>query len=93
MDIKEIEANQFSAALLMPDTLVRAACGQWKGGLPDFEVARLATTFNVSEQAMTYRLNRLRLLWGLVAVGCGATTSLDNYWYSRLVGFEMVLGP
>lgn len=62
MDIKEIEANQFAAALLMPEALVRAACGAWTGGLPDFEVARLASAFNVSEQAMTFRLNRLRLL-------------------------------
>ncbi len=51
----EVQANQFAAALLMPETLVRQAFEKTQS-LP--ELARL---FNVSEEAMAIRLGRLGL--------------------------------
>jgi hypothetical protein len=64
VDPKEIEANHFAAALLMPSAWVRAAASemQGKGLLVDHHVAKLAERFGVSEQAMTIRLTTLRLL-------------------------------
>ena len=60
IDRQEIEANQFAACLLMPAALVRAvAVGRT---LSDRDVERLAVEFDVSEQAMTFRLTALRLL-------------------------------
>jgi Zn-dependent peptidase ImmA (M78 family) len=64
VDVKEIEANQFAAALLMPSKAVRAAvkttCSN--GPVLDWHVAALARRFDVSEQAMTIRLTHLKLL-------------------------------
>ncbi len=63
VDPKEIEANQFAACLLMPADLVKqevAACGG--SPLVDWQVSELASTFEVSEQAMTIRLSALGLL-------------------------------
>lgn len=51
----EIEANRFAAALLMPEALVRE---QWKKTPSIVEMARI---FNVSEEAMGYRLDELGL--------------------------------
>jgi Zn-dependent peptidase ImmA (M78 family) len=51
----EVEANQFAAALLMPEELVRQAFRDTQS-LPT-----LARLFNVSEEAMAIRLGRLGL--------------------------------
>jgi len=53
---KEVEANQFAAALLMPEVLLKEA---WQGRTCIREMARL---FNVSEEAMGIRLSSLRML-------------------------------
>lgn len=55
-DSKEIEANRFAAELLMPRRLVLQAIGQ--ASIAD--ASSLAHLFEVSEQAMTYRLAELR---------------------------------
>ena len=55
--IREMQANQFAAGLLMPGELVR---NTYKTGLQD--LTRLAELFNVSEPAMGFRLNRLNLI-------------------------------
>ncbi len=63
MDPKEIEANQFAACLLMPADLVKHAVTACGGSLlVDSQVSELASTFDVSEQAMTIRLSTLGLL-------------------------------
>ena len=63
VDIKEIEANQFAACLLMPSKLL---LGRIKGlgvkQLRDDHVSLLAKEFDVSEQAMTIRLSTLGFL-------------------------------
>ena len=52
---REIEANQFAAALLMPEQLVRQV---W----PDFSsVLEMAKLFQVSEESMGYRIVSLGL--------------------------------
>jgi len=53
---REVEANQFAAALLMPDPLVREAFSR------EQDVESLARLFNVSGEAMGYRLAALRLV-------------------------------
>jgi Zn-dependent peptidase ImmA (M78 family) len=53
---KEVEANQFAAAILMPEDLVKREFDK----TPD--VVSLAVLFNVSEEAMGIRLSSLRLL-------------------------------
>lgn len=61
----EIEANQFAAALLMPHELLNRGLETLLAGrpLPDNElVLRLATRFEVSRQAMEFRLASLGLL-------------------------------
>jgi Zn-dependent peptidase ImmA (M78 family) len=63
VDLKEIEANQFAASLLMPTKLVRMHAARFgKGPLLDDEITQLARTFNVSVQAMTIRLGVLGLV-------------------------------
>jgi Zn-dependent peptidase ImmA (M78 family) len=64
VDPKEVEANQFAAALLMPSGWVRAVAAEMQKGGPlvDHHVTELAKRFQVSEQAMTIRLSGLRLL-------------------------------
>lgn len=52
---EEIYANQFAASLLMPRHLVEEHIER------GYNLARLAASFNVSIQAMTHRLNNLRL--------------------------------
>ena len=63
-DPREVEANQFAAALLMPQSLIRArAVALSKGSaLRDDHVVQLAKEFEVSQQAMTIRLTTLGLL-------------------------------
>lgn len=59
-DLKEIEANQFAACLLMPSRLVEARIKALRTtSLRDFHVTLLANEFQVSEQAMTIRLTAL----------------------------------
>jgi Zn-dependent peptidase ImmA (M78 family) len=60
LDRQEIEANQFAASLLMPETLVRERLKQI-GRPSDVAVSELARQFKVSEQAMTIRLTTLHL--------------------------------
>lgn len=64
VDPKEIEANQFAAALLMPASLVSKHVRLCTTGGPvlDHHVEKLAKEFEVSEQAMTIRLGTLGLL-------------------------------
>lgn len=57
---KEIEANQFAAALLMPSNSIRQWAAKFAGD--DKQVSRLSEMFNVSEQAMTIRLTSLGLI-------------------------------
>ena len=58
---KEMEANAFAAALLMPKTLVRAAVHEItrEGIKGEAFVEALAGKFRVSKQAMGYRLLNL----------------------------------
>jgi len=63
LDLKEIEANQFAASLLMPTKLIRQEVESLNANpLLDNHVTELAKKFGVSEQAMTIRLTRLELL-------------------------------
>ena len=52
----DVEANQFAAALLMPEPLVREVYGKTNS------LAEMARLFNVSEEAMGIRLNTLRMV-------------------------------
>lgn len=54
--IKEIEANQFAAELLMPLSMVRNDLSR----TPPPTASELAKKYQVSEQAMTFRLASLR---------------------------------
>ena len=55
---EEIEANAFAASLLMPKRFI-AQNIEPGTGITDLDVFRLATRFEVSEQAMTLRLVKL----------------------------------
>lgn len=58
--IEEIEANHFAASLLMPRVLLERAHGTQMFDLEDeTEAVRLAALFQVSKQAMTFRLFNL----------------------------------
>jgi len=62
-DLKEIEANQFAACLLMPSELLTTRIKAFgTPSLRDYHVTLLANEFEVSEQAMTIRLSALGLL-------------------------------
>lgn len=66
-DWREIQANRFAAALLMPKPfLMRALAGRNIDMLNDDDelLDELARAFGVSRQAMTYRLMNLGLLRG-----------------------------
>ncbi|MEQ3552886.1 ImmA/IrrE family metallo-endopeptidase [Pseudonocardia nematodicida] len=65
-DSEEIEANAFAAALLMPQDHVRAAASPLvKSQRSEREIiSRLAKKFDVSSQAMTFRLVNLGILLG-----------------------------
>lgn len=56
--LKEREANAFAAALLMPKDLISQAIDNCDLGGYDI-VEKLAKDFNVSEQAMSFRLSNL----------------------------------
>jgi len=65
-DRQEIQANQMAAALLMPSRQVRAAVRDTVFDLGDEEgIQELAEQFNVSTQAMSFRLLNLGLGDGL----------------------------
>lgn len=60
---REIEANSFAAEVLMPATLIRKYLKEKEPDLSnEFTMQRMASAFNVSEQALTIRLTRLSLL-------------------------------
>lgn len=65
VDRKEIEANTFAAALLMPERMVEKAVLALVGDRPSISLsqltAELAARFHVSQQAMGYRLVNLGL--------------------------------
>lgn len=58
---EEIEANAFAAALLMPQSLIEQRL-EADSGITDVDVFRLATRFQVSEQAMALRLVKLKYI-------------------------------
>lgn len=58
---QEREANMFAASLLMPAPLVMRAALE-RDMRDEFDVAALAKTFGVSEQAMSIRLQQLRVV-------------------------------
>lgn len=63
VDPEEIEANRFAAELLMPQSmLVRDLKGQKVDIENEEEIRRLATTYGVSVQALSFRLTNL-LAW------------------------------
>jgi len=63
IDDREIEANQFAAALLMPQTLVFSDVGVLPDDIePEQAVEELAAKYQVSQQAMTIRLHALGIL-------------------------------
>ncbi len=64
-DPREVEANQFAATLLMPAHFVEQEVNQRAGAdgsLSEKNVDELADFFKVSVQAMTIRLNALKLI-------------------------------
>ncbi len=59
-DPHEIEANQFAAALLMPEAVLRECVEQlWQDADVEESIGPLARQFDVSAQAMTIRLTSL----------------------------------
>ena len=65
-DPREIEANQFAAELLMPESLTRQVVFNLVDDDPEVAVEeaieKLARTFRVSQLAMTHRLTNLRII-------------------------------
>lgn len=59
---KEMEANAFAAAILMPKFLIDREVNKL-GYINEASVKKLADTFKVSQQAMTIRLTKLNFLW------------------------------
>ena len=63
---EEVEANAFAAALLMPRDLIAAEIERFvtqaQGLVPHQLVDKLASTFDVSAEAMSYRLENLGIL-------------------------------
>jgi Zn-dependent peptidase ImmA (M78 family) len=64
VDAKEIEANSFAAALLMPEEMILSAVARLPrdSGRSQEIIGRLARRFDVSAQAMEYRLANLGLI-------------------------------
>ncbi len=59
---KEVQANKFAAALLMPKKFLEKDVATFADeGLTEENVTLLAQKYNVSEDAMTYRLMNLHL--------------------------------
>jgi Zn-dependent peptidase ImmA (M78 family) len=61
VDDKEVEANQFAAELLMPGQEVRDEVLKLPRPLREQDISDLAEHFDVSAQAMSFRLRNLRL--------------------------------
>jgi Zn-dependent peptidase ImmA (M78 family) len=62
-DRAEIEANQFAAELLMPEAFIRKAWKTHAFALDDeYSLSEMARRFQVSPQALTYRLTNLGLI-------------------------------
>lgn len=62
VDAYEIEANKFAAELLMPEEMVRKDFRKVKNLDEDEIIFSLATTYEVSTQAMAIRLQKLGLM-------------------------------
>lgn len=60
---KEIEANSFAASLLMPEDMVRNEFYKFNDISPTDLTKKMAKKFNVSEVAMSIRLENLKLLY------------------------------
>jgi Zn-dependent peptidase ImmA (M78 family) len=58
-DPREIEANRFAAALLMPAEFLERSLRNRRLPLSDEEIAQFASQYEVSVQAMTFRLINL----------------------------------
>lgn len=61
-DREEIEANRFAASLLMPEALVMSAAREAGSRNLEDHVSLLAKRFQVSTEAMSYRLINLGLI-------------------------------
>jgi len=59
---QERQANEFAAALLMPEKFVKEEFIKMKDQEPDVVVSKLSTKFQVSQIAMTIRLANLHLI-------------------------------
>lgn len=63
IDIKEIDANGFAAEILMPETIVLESVSRLHSNKPNYStgdlIEELAEEFQVSPQAMEYRLTNL----------------------------------
>jgi Zn-dependent peptidase ImmA (M78 family) len=59
IDVHEVEANNFAAAILMPKIMLEDDLGRIDEALSGVHVMRLAAKYRVSEQAMSIRLARL----------------------------------
>lgn len=64
--VKEIEANAFAAALLMPKELIENELNKLTTGDPEEWVSKLAEKFEVSKQAMNIRLINLEIIGYIV---------------------------
>ncbi|MBI5434909.1 MAG: ImmA/IrrE family metallo-endopeptidase [Planctomycetes bacterium] len=65
-DRAEIQANQFAADLLMPRRMLEAALKGWTVDIEDeVTLRRIAERFDVSTQALTYRLINLGFASGM----------------------------
>lgn len=65
-DARELEANAFAAALLMPEPHIRRDLrGQYIDAFDEAAVRGLAGRYGVSQQALTIRLMRLGLIGGV----------------------------
>jgi Zn-dependent peptidase ImmA (M78 family) len=66
INLEEIQANRFAACLLMPEQLVEEQANRILGRAQETSredlIAQLAQGFQVSQQAMEYRLNSLGAL-------------------------------
>lgn len=63
IDDREIEANQFAAALLMPEKFLRSDISSFSDEEPAEDVIKtLAIKYEVSVQAMTIRLSNLGMI-------------------------------
>lgn len=63
-DREEIEANRFAAALLAPEEMVRVSAAKTSARSADQLVDVLAREFDISVQAMSFRLMNLGIISG-----------------------------